>query len=80
MADWKHHGVRVVHADELDANTPQTAAMLRQAAIDPTRAGAQKLRAGTTLVDQAAKTGAHHHGVLGSVSHAVGGRGKMIRG
>ena len=33
--DWRLHGVRVVHADELDANTPQTPGMNRAAAITP---------------------------------------------
>ena len=28
---WRHHGVRVVHADELDVNTPQTPGMNRAA-------------------------------------------------
>ena len=33
--DWKHHGVRIVRAGELDMNTPQTAGMTRAAAITP---------------------------------------------
>jgi uncharacterized RmlC-like cupin family protein len=80
MSDWKHHGVRVIRADELDANTPQTAGMLRQAAIDASRAGAEKLWAGTMLVDPAAKTGPHHHGDLETVLYVVRGRAKMIWG
>ena len=33
--DWKHHGVRVIHANELDpGNVPQTQGMSRAAAID----------------------------------------------
>jgi uncharacterized RmlC-like cupin family protein len=40
LRDWKQHGVRVVHADELDTNTPQTAGMNRAAAITYARAGA----------------------------------------
>ena len=31
---WRHHGVRVVKADELDPNTAQTPGMNRAAAID----------------------------------------------
>ncbi len=31
---WKHDGVRVIRGDQLDANTPQTPGMFRQAAID----------------------------------------------
>jgi hypothetical protein len=31
--DWKEHGVKIVHAGELDTNTPQTPGMTRTAAI-----------------------------------------------
>jgi hypothetical protein len=27
--DWKEHGVKIVHAGELDMNTPQTSGMTR---------------------------------------------------
>ena len=39
--DWRLHGVRVVRADELDTNTPQTPGMNRAAAIT-TRAPAPR--------------------------------------
>ena len=41
-ADRREHGVRVIHAGELDLNTAQTPGMTRAAAIDRARAGAQK--------------------------------------
>jgi uncharacterized RmlC-like cupin family protein len=75
--DWKHHGVRVVHADELDTNTPQTPGMNRAAAITHARAGASKLWAGTVTIHPNAKTGAHHHGELESVIYVVKGRARM---
>ena len=65
--DWRLHGVRVVHAGELDSNTPQTPGMNRAAAIDTARAGAEKLWAGTVASEPDAKTGAHHHGPVESV-------------
>jgi len=74
MTDWREHGVRIVHANELDTNTPQTAGMSRAAAIDFARAGAQKIWAGTVTIDPAAKTGAHHHGELESVIYVLKGR------
>ncbi|KQT83796.1 cupin domain-containing protein [Aurantimonas sp. Leaf443] len=74
---WKHDGVRVVPGDRLDANTPQTPGMLRQAAIDHARVGAQKLWAGTVRIDPDAKTGVHHHGSLESVIYVVSGRARM---
>jgi len=43
MADnpgYREHGVRIVHADELDPNTKQTPGMTRAAAINAARAGA----------------------------------------
>ncbi len=59
--DWRKNGVKIVHADELDMNTPQTSGMTRAAAITHATAGATKLWAGTMLVQPDAKTGPHHH-------------------
>jgi uncharacterized RmlC-like cupin family protein len=75
--DWRLHGVRVVHADELDPNTPQTPGMSRAAAITAARAGAEKLWAGTAVIEPAARTGAHHHGPVESVIYVVAGRARM---
>ena len=61
---WKHDGVRVIGAGQLDGNTAQTPGMDRQAAINFARVGAQKLWAGTVTIHADAKTGAHHHGPL----------------
>lgn len=75
--DWRLNGVRVVHADELDVNTPQTPGMNRAAAIDAARAGAEKLWAGTVVIHPDAKTGPHHHGELESVIYVIRGRARM---
>jgi len=40
--NWREHGVRIVHGDALDPNTPQTPGMTRAAAINRARAGAEK--------------------------------------
>jgi uncharacterized RmlC-like cupin family protein len=77
LTDWREHGVRVVRAGELDANTPQTPGMQRATAVDRARTGAQKLWAGTVRIDADAKTGAHHHGALESVIYVVRGRARM---
>jgi len=53
---WRLHGVRVVHGNELDVNTPQTPGMNRAAAITAARAGAEKLWAGTVVIHPKAKT------------------------
>jgi uncharacterized RmlC-like cupin family protein len=74
---WKYGGVRVVRADALDTNTPQTPGMNRAAAITHARAGAEKLWAGTVEIHPKAKTGAHHHGALESVIYVVRGRARM---
>jgi len=74
---WKHDGVRVIRGDHLDANTPQTPGMFRQAAIDHARVGAQKIWAGTVRIEPDAKTGVHHHGALESVIFVVRGRARM---
>ena len=74
---WKQAGVRVVHADQLDLNTPQTPGMNRAAAITHARAGAEKLWAGTVVIHPRAKTGAHHHGPVESVIYVVSGKARM---
>lgn len=75
--DWRDNGVRVVRAENLDTNTPQTPGMNRAAAINHARVGAQKLWAGTVTIHPNAKTGAHHHGALESVIYVVRGRARM---
>jgi uncharacterized RmlC-like cupin family protein len=75
--DWREHGVKIVRADQLDPNTPQTPGMNRAAAITHARTGANKLWAGTVTVHANAKTGAHHHGELESVIYVVSGRARM---
>jgi uncharacterized RmlC-like cupin family protein len=75
--DWKEHGIRIVRANELDSNTPQTPGMTRAAAITNACAGATKTWAGTVLVQPQAKTGAHHHGELETVLYIVRGRARF---
>lgn len=75
--DWKSYGVRVVHHDQLDANTHQTPGMQRMAAITATSANAQSIWAGTVTIEPNAKTGAHHHGELESIIYVVSGRARM---
>jgi uncharacterized RmlC-like cupin family protein len=74
---WKHNGVRVIPGNSLDANTPQTPGMHREAAINFARVGAQKIWAGTVTIQANAKTGAHHHGALESVIYVVRGKARM---
>lgn len=76
-SNWKFHGVRVVKASELDANTAQTPGMSRSAAITNARCGAEKLWAGTVVIHPSAKTGAHHHGPVESVIYVVSGKARM---
>jgi len=51
--------------------------MTRAAAITYATAGAQKLWAGTVVVQPDAKTGAHHHGELETVLYIVKGRARF---
>lgn len=51
--------------------------MTRAAAINFAKAGAQKLFAGTVVVEPNAKTGAHHHGELETVLYVVRGRARF---
>ena len=75
--DWRTQGIRIIRAGQLDCNTPQTPGMTRAAAITHARAGAQKLWAGTVVVDPNVKTGAHHHGELETVLYIVKGRARF---
>ncbi len=75
--DWKEHGIKIVRASDLDPNTPQTPGMSRAAAITHARTGANKLWAGTVIVQPNAKTGPHHHGELETVLYVVKGRARM---
>jgi uncharacterized RmlC-like cupin family protein len=75
--DWRLEGVRIVHAGELDPNTPQTPGMSREAAITAARAGAEKLWAGTVVIHPDARTGAHHHGAVESIIYVVEGHARM---
>src|SRR5207237_2279876 len=75
--DWRHHGVKIIPRDRLDANTPQTPGMTRAAAITHARTGASKIWAGTVEIHANAKTGPHHHGELESVIYIVSGKARM---
>jgi uncharacterized RmlC-like cupin family protein len=75
--NWREHGVRIVHSDQLDLNTPQTPGMTRAAAINHATAGANKLWAGTVTIHPNAKTGAHHHGELESVIYVIKGKARL---
>ncbi|MFN0030144.1 MAG: cupin domain-containing protein [Acidimicrobiales bacterium] len=75
--NWRHHGIKVIPAGNLDTNTAQTPGMNRAAAINHARAGAEKLWAGTVVIHPDARTGAHHHGELESVIYVVSGRARM---
>jgi uncharacterized RmlC-like cupin family protein len=75
-SQWRDGGVRIVHRDQLDSNTPQTPGMTRAAAINRV-AGANRLWAGTVSVDPNAKTAPHHHGELESIIYIVSGRARM---
>ena len=75
--DWRHNGVRVIKADQLDTNTAQTPGMNRAAAINLARVGAQKIWAGTVNIHANAKTGVHHHGALESVIYVLRGKARM---
>jgi uncharacterized RmlC-like cupin family protein len=75
--DWRNDGVQVIPGDQLDSSTPQTPGMRRAAAITKARVGAEKLWAGTVVIEPDAKTGAHHHGHVESVIYIVKGKARM---
>src|SRR5260221_13377661 len=72
--DWRPNGDKIVHADELDLNTPQTSGMTRAAVITDAKAGATTLWAGPMVVQPDARTGPHHHVELETVLYVLKGR------
>ena len=77
VSNWRNEGVRIVHKDQLDPNTPQTPGMHRMAAVTNASVNATKIWAGTVDIAPDARTGAHHHGELESVIYVVSGRARM---
>ncbi len=77
QTNWKEHGIRIVRSGELSADTAQTPGMTRAEAISHARVGAQKLWAGTVVVQPNARTGPHHHGELETVIYVVRGRARF---
>src|ERR1700687_4831185 len=75
--DWQNHGLRIIRSGDLNTNTPQTPGMTRAEAISCARVGAQKLWAGTVVVQPNAKPGPHHHGDLETVIDVVRGRARF---
>ena len=59
--DWAKHGVKIVHSDELDLNTPQTSGMTRREAISGKTTGSEKVWMGQTHVAPGTRSAAHHH-------------------
>jgi uncharacterized RmlC-like cupin family protein len=76
-SDWENHGLRIIRSGDLNTNTPQTPGMTRAEAISRATAGAQKLWAGTVVVQPNAKTSPHHHGDLETVIYVVRGRARF---
>ena len=77
LPGWREAEVRIVRHDQLDPRTPQTPGMHREAAISSASVAAQKLWAGTVMIQPGAKTGPHHHGELESVIYVLTGRARM---
>ncbi len=75
--NWRDRGIRIVHEDQLDTNTAQTAGMQRAAAITNKTVGAGKIWAGTVTIHPNARTGPHHHGELESIIYVIQGRARM---
>jgi uncharacterized RmlC-like cupin family protein len=51
--------------------------MHREAAVSRASAGAEKIWAGTVVIQPGAQTGPHHHGDLESVIYVLNGRARM---
>ena len=56
------YGLRLIRGAELSNSTPQTAGMIRTAAISGDLVGAQSLWMGRTILPAGVSSGDHHHG------------------
>ena len=70
--DW-HRPLRHVRADELSADTGQTAGMTRREAVSAQTVGAQRLWMGQTHVAPHTGSGDHHHGDSETAIHVLRG-------
>jgi uncharacterized RmlC-like cupin family protein len=70
--DW-HQPLRRVRADELSADTGQTAGMTRREAVSAQTVGAQRLWMGQTHVAPHTGSGDHHHGDSETAIHVLRG-------
>jgi uncharacterized RmlC-like cupin family protein len=73
-----HPNVRHVRADDLDADTAQTAGMQRFAAISNTSVGAERLWMGQTHVGRATRSGDHHHGEAETAIYVLSGTPEFV--
>ena len=76
--DWRLTGVRVVHGDELDANTRADAGHEPRGG-DQRRPGRRREAVGRDGADPSGRPGQarHHHGDLESVIYVLTGRARM---
>lgn len=65
--------IRIVHPDEQDPGTAQTAGSQRSAAISAAQGIRAGLWGGTFLVEPGAKTGIHHHGAQETIVYVLSG-------
>ncbi len=70
--DW-HQPLRHVRADQLSADTGQTAGMTRREAVSAQTVGAQRLWMGQTHVAPHTGSGDHHHGDSETAIHVLRG-------
>ncbi len=69
--------IRVVHRDELDAGTAQTAGMTRLAGISAATCGSSGVWMGEVTADAGFRSGAHHHGDVESAIYVISGKIQM---
>jgi len=69
--------IRVVHRDERDAGTAQTAGMTRLAGISAATCGSSGVWMGEVTADAGFRSGAHHHGDVESAIYVISGTIRM---
>ncbi len=69
--------VRITRNDQLDRNTPQSAGILRLAAINSALSSSSHICGGIMVAQPRTASSVHHHGEQETIIYVLGGRGQV---
>ena len=69
--------VRITHSNQLDRNTPQSAGILRLAAINSDLSSSTHICGGVMIAQPHTASSVHHHGEQETIIYVLGGSGQV---